>query len=208
MKVLAIVASGNRNGNVSKLCKKITEGAQSAGNEVEIINLYDYKVNPCTGCLGCTRTRKCVQKDDFEALFNKEKEADYIIIGSPIYGHSVTGILKNFIDRSCHATIPFVQIPTDAGLFAKLGLAKEYLNGFKMNAPFKGKKFITVLACNNPSKTSSDMKAASLVLKKFIDEMGGTLFGSIRCADTLFRLNPKSLEKAYQQAYRVGIRIR
>lgn len=209
MKVLAIIASGNRNGNISKICEKILEGAQSAGNETETINLYDYNVNPCTGCLGCTKTRKCVQKDDLEALFKKEMEADYIVIGSPVYCHSVTGILKNFIDRSCcHALIPFFQVPPDAGLLVKLSIAKKYVNEFKNNAPFKQKRFITVFSCYNLSKNSSNMRAADSVMKNFINEMGGTSFGSVKYADSLFRLNPKALEKTFEKAFKIGARIK
>ncbi len=204
MKVLAITTSGRRNGNVNNICLKVLEGAKSAGNEVEIINLHDYNVNHCIGCLECTKTKKCIHKDDFETIYNKEKEADVIIIGAPIYCHSVPGILKDFIDRSCSIVTPFADVKPNESLFGKLSIAQKYMQGFKVNAPFKSKKFITVLACNNPSKNSSDIKDANSILKKFTDEMGGKIINRIKCADTLFKLNPKAVDKAYQQAFIIG----
>lgn len=204
MKVLAIVASGRRSGNINNICEKVIEGARNVGHEVELINLYDYNVKHCIGCLECTKTRKCVLKDDFETIYNKEKDADVIVIGTPIYCHSVPGILKDFIDRSCYAVTPFVDVAPNESYFGKLGLVRKYLNGFKINAPFKTKRFITILSCSNPSKYSSDIKEASSLMKKYTEEMGSKIIKSIKCTDTLFKLKPKTIEKIYQEAFLIG----
>lgn len=205
MKVLVISASGRRKGNVNTICSKIIEGAASAGHEAEEVNLYDYNVKHCIGCLECTKTRKCVLKDDFEELFKKESEADVIVVGTPVYCNSVPGILKDFIDRNCHAVIPYVEVNGDMSLFEKLKRTNHYLKGFKLNAPFKGKKFITVIACSNPSKNGDDVKSVAALMKKFAEgEMGGKIKKCIKCTDTLFRFKVKSLDKIYEQALKIG----
>lgn len=204
MKVLAITASGRRNGNVNNICAKLLEGAEKAGHEAELINLHDYDIKHCIGCLECSKTKKCIHKDDFEELFEKEHEADVIILAAPIYCHSLPGIMKDFIDRSCSSVIPYVSVNASDSKLSKLGIAREYMNGFKTNAPFKAKKYITVLACSNPSKNSSDFKAVNAQLKKFTDEMGSKIIKKIKCPDTLFRLNPNKINIIYQQAFALG----
>ena len=209
MKILAISASGRRTGNINQICSKIIEGAASNGHETEIINLYDYSIKHCIGCLECTKTRKCVLKDDFNELYKKEEDADLIIMATPVYCHSVPGALKDFIDRNCHAVIPYMDIDKGTSYFGKLKFVNEYLKKFKANVPFKNKRFITVIACSNPSKNGDDIKSVSSLMKKFVEgEMGGKIFKCIKCTDTLFQLNPRNLDKVHEQALNLGSSIK
>ena len=80
MKVMAICA-GRKNGNGEILAKEALSAAQAMGAEVELLNLFDYNILPCTGCEGCTmqmgevamdptkQYRGCVlkNKDDVDA---------------------------------------------------------------------------------------------------------------------------------------------
>ena len=201
MKLLFITASAKRAGTVNTVCKKMLEGAEKAGNVTETINLHDYNIKHCVGCLQCTKTRKCVQTDDFDLLFQKINQADCIILGAPVYCHNVPGIMKDFFDRSCFAVIPHMEIKSNLCLLEKLRHASGYMKEFKMNAPFSTKQIITVLACSNPI---SDFKGADEQIRKFADEMGIKKIKKIRCADTLFRLRPKAMEKIYQKAFTMG----
>ncbi|OPD49251.1 NAD(P)H-dependent oxidoreductase [Bacillus thuringiensis] len=42
---------------------------------------------------------KCPIRDDTSLLLNEMKKSDLIIIGSPVYLHSFSGITKSFIDH-------------------------------------------------------------------------------------------------------------
>ena len=53
MKVLGIVA-GRHNGNSEILVKEALLACQEAGAECKLINLFDYNIEHCTGCEGCT----------------------------------------------------------------------------------------------------------------------------------------------------------
>lgn len=205
MKLLVLSASAKQGGTVNTVCKELLEGAKSVGHDTEMVNLHDYNIKHCVGCMQCTKTRQCMIKDDFDIVFEKVKEADYIILGSPIYCHNVAGIMKDFFDRSCFAVTPYVEMQKEDKIFDKLKRASNYLNGFKINAPFKSKKLITVLACSNPI---SDFKEADAQIKKFTGEMGIKKIQKIRCADTLFRLKPKSIDKIYKRAFAVGASIK
>ncbi len=208
MKVLAIVASPKREGNVSSICGKILEGAAQNGHQIEIINLYDYNIKYCIGCLSCAKTRCCSINDDFDLLFNKEKEADIVIYGTPIYCHDVPGILKNFMDRHVHAVIPHVDLKEVRGFLGKSKLAMNYMKDFKRNNPFKKKQFIVVITCSNPSKGEKQMKHILFVLKSFIqDEMKAEIVKKIIYSDTLFRFKENQYDRKMKLAYRIGFTL-
>lgn len=98
-KVLIVCGSPRRNGNTSILCDEFMKGAVEARHDVEKILLADKKVNLCTGCGTCVRTKKCAQKDDMAALLEKMLAADVIVLATPVYFYSMSAQLKVFIDR-------------------------------------------------------------------------------------------------------------
>ena len=75
--------------------------ALSAGAKMEHIKLKNKNIHPCTGCYTCwTKTPgECIFDDDMTDLRYKFRTADLIIFASPLYVYSVTGIMKNFLDR-------------------------------------------------------------------------------------------------------------
>ncbi|MDC0828639.1 flavodoxin family protein [Faecalitalea cylindroides] len=51
-------------------------------------------------CLACMGKDNCVFKDDdFYEIFEKIKEADGLILGSPVYGVDISAEMKIFLDR-------------------------------------------------------------------------------------------------------------
>jgi multimeric flavodoxin WrbA len=100
VKVLGVAGSPRKNGNATKLVQQALDGAMSvAGVETELYELGGKKFHHCTGCLKCAETGECVFKDDLADFMTRYMQADGIIWGSPIYHMSITGLLKNLIDR-------------------------------------------------------------------------------------------------------------
>jgi len=102
MKVLAINGSPRgKTSCTSKMLTPILAGMQEEGAETECINLVEHSVHHCLGCLCCwTKTPgKCVIADDMAAFLDKIIAADILILGTPLYIFSMTGLMKNFIDR-------------------------------------------------------------------------------------------------------------
>lgn len=114
MKVLGIVGSRRRKGNTFATVNQVLASSEKSGAETKLINLADYKINPCTGCEGCKDSFKCVIKDDFNSVASLIEEADGIVIGSPTYWYNVSADMKLFIDR-CYSLIKFSK--TDRSLW-------------------------------------------------------------------------------------------
>ena len=87
MTTLFINGSPNKNGNTVALAKKLL-GDQS----FETLHLADYKIYDYG---------QDFSDDQFEEVLAKVFEADTIVIGSPVYWHSINGLVRNFLDRQC-----------------------------------------------------------------------------------------------------------
>ena len=98
--IAVIVGSVRKNGNTEILAKAFVDGAKKYNN-VEIISVADYKVNPCIGCNACfsREGNTCFQDDDMPTVYNKLREADIIVVASPVYFYGISAQLKAIIDR-------------------------------------------------------------------------------------------------------------
>ena len=99
-KIVILVGSTRKDGNTDLLAKSFAEGARE-NNEVEIISVADYHVNPCIGCNSCFEREGhgCFQKDDMQKIYAKLAEADVIVAASPVYFYGISAQLKAVIDR-------------------------------------------------------------------------------------------------------------
>jgi multimeric flavodoxin WrbA len=104
MKILAIHGSPRTiHSTTRRLAGFVLEGAAEGGAETEMIDLADYRVTPCTACEACSFTGTCVFGDDVPALVTRMREADAIILGSPVYIDNISGQMKIFFDRLADA---------------------------------------------------------------------------------------------------------
>lgn len=100
--ILGINGSPRSYGNTCRLLRIALEVAKREGAHTKLINLYDYDIKPCLGCLADIQEAcryPCVIDDDMKQLYDEILKADGLIIATPIYWFGVSGILKNFIDR-------------------------------------------------------------------------------------------------------------
>ncbi len=103
MKVIAINGSPRKKWNTAQLLQQALKGAESAGAETELINLYELTYRGCISCFGCKRKDavpcKCYMKDDLTPILEKVQSADGLLLGSPIYFGDVTGQMRCFLER-------------------------------------------------------------------------------------------------------------
>jgi len=102
VKVLGINGSPRKYGETFKLLLLALKAAEDEGAKTELVNLYDLDIKPCIGCLSDEQLAcryPCIYEDDMRKLYDKILEADALIIATPIYWFSPSGVVKNFIDR-------------------------------------------------------------------------------------------------------------
>ncbi|MCD8089836.1 MAG: flavodoxin family protein [Clostridiales bacterium] len=102
MKVMGINGSPKRDGNTAAVLSAMAEELKAAGIEVEILHIGAEVKHGCTGCGGCSKTEDglCIYRDDIvNEAAAKMREADGIIIGSPVYYSGIAGGMKAFLDR-------------------------------------------------------------------------------------------------------------
>lgn len=100
-KIIILNGSPRKTGNTSDLIKAFTEGAESTGNTVIEFFLDDMNIHGCKGCFGGGKNPEspCVQKDDMEKIYPVYKEADIVVLASPLYYWTISGQLKCAFDR-------------------------------------------------------------------------------------------------------------
>lgn len=81
-----ILGSPNKNGNSATIANAVAEGAKSKGNEIKTFFLNELKnAKGCQSCYGCKKNVGCVQKDDLAPILKAIREADSLIIATPLY---------------------------------------------------------------------------------------------------------------------------
>lgn len=107
MKILAIMGCskfGNTTETVKCFLKYINENINS---DIEYLYLSDFNLDFCTGCHNCIMIGevKCPHYEVVKAIEDRIMIADTIILATPGYMFSVTGIMKNLLDHlayNCH----------------------------------------------------------------------------------------------------------
>jgi multimeric flavodoxin WrbA len=100
-KVMIVVGSPRKKGNSSTLAKQVADGAKAGGAVVQTFYLQDMKIRPCIACDVCRKKAgtDCVLKDDMQKLYPKLRNADAVVVASPIYWFTVSAQTKLFMDR-------------------------------------------------------------------------------------------------------------
>jgi multimeric flavodoxin WrbA len=100
--VAAVVGSPRRDGNTAVAVAAAAGELAAAGARCETIVLGDRDVRYCLGHDECEDWEECPIADDAEDILARMWAADGVIVGSPVYGGTMSGQLKVLFDRSCH----------------------------------------------------------------------------------------------------------
>ena len=106
MKILLINGSPKKEGNTFIALSEVQKTLEAEGVETEMIHVGHKDIHGCIACLKCRETGKCVFHDIVNEVAEKFKEADGIVVGSPVYYASPNGTLLSFLDRLFYST-PF-----------------------------------------------------------------------------------------------------
>ena len=84
-KILFINGSPNPNGNTAQLAQTLLKG-----KTYETLNLVEYRVN---------HYGQTLSGDQFDEVLTKIRNADIIVLGSPVYWHNISSIVRTLLER-------------------------------------------------------------------------------------------------------------
>ena len=99
MKVLLINGSPRKGGNCSRLLDETESIFRAEGVDVFRYEIGTKEIRGCIGCGGCGATGECVLGGDLPMLSEALKEADGMIVASPVYYASPNGSVISLLDR-------------------------------------------------------------------------------------------------------------
>lgn len=103
-KIIAIAGSNNKHSQTYRLLNMWLRRMAELDPAVqyEVFLLRDFPIALCEGCGSCSDRRTCAldQEDAMSFLRKKMQECHVIIFSSPVYHQNMSGIMKNFIDRT------------------------------------------------------------------------------------------------------------
>ncbi len=103
-KVLLLNGSPHPNGCVATALAEMIKVFDSEGIETELVHVGNKPIRGCIACRRCSELGKCVFDDLVNETAQKLKEADGLVVGSPVYYGSPNGTLISFMDRLFYST--------------------------------------------------------------------------------------------------------
>ncbi len=102
MKVIAINGSPNKEGNTFHALRMVGDELIASGIDFEILHIGHKMIHGCMACNKCAvnKDERCIIKtDDLNQWIQQIKQADGIIIASPVHYSGIPGTMKSFLDR-------------------------------------------------------------------------------------------------------------
>ena len=104
MKVLMLNGSPKAKGNTATALAQMEKVFREEGIEVVNVQVGNQAVRGCIACGGCGKTGKCVFDDVVNELAPIFREADGLVVGSPVYYASANATLVAVLDRLFYST--------------------------------------------------------------------------------------------------------
>jgi multimeric flavodoxin WrbA len=98
-RVILLNGSPHKEGTTARALKEVANSLEKEGVNAEIIHVGHLAVRGCSGCYACGKLKKCVHDDIVNEIAEKFKDADGLIIASPVYYASPNGGFLALLDR-------------------------------------------------------------------------------------------------------------
>ncbi|MFH2044249.1 MAG: flavodoxin family protein [Pseudomonadota bacterium] len=100
--------------NTITLLNNALQGAKSIGAKTELVQLYDLNYSGCISCFSCKKLDRkedgvCAVQDDLTGVLNRVKDADALIIGTPVYYGTESSATRAFLERLCFPYLKYTK---------------------------------------------------------------------------------------------------
>ena len=103
MKVIAINGSPRKEGNTFHALMGVGQQLEESGIDFHILQIGNQAIRGCMACGACAKNRdeKCsITTDSVNESIQLMKQADALILASPVYFAGIAGTMKSFLDRA------------------------------------------------------------------------------------------------------------
>ncbi len=107
MNVIAVNGSPRKEGNTYHALMGVGKQLQANGINFEILQIGNQAIRGCMACGTCAKNRdeECsIKSDSVNESIQLMKQADGLIIASPVYFAGIAGTLKSFLDRAFYVS--------------------------------------------------------------------------------------------------------
>jgi multimeric flavodoxin WrbA len=150
-RIIGILGSPLPEGNTARLLDRALQGAEEAGCTVEKIDITSLCFEGCQEMFFCRDHETCAMDDDMQQLYPKVRDADAIIIATPIMCMGLPGKLKSFMDR-CQVFFMAKYLRKDPLVPAEKRTTRRALfigiSGMKIPETFVGARLTTKAFCD------------------------------------------------------------
>ena len=94
------ICGSPRNGATEHVLREALNALETMGFETEFFTVRDKKIGFCTHCDYCLEHKECILKDDMTTVYRLLKEAEGIILATPVYNGGVSAQTKAVLDRT------------------------------------------------------------------------------------------------------------
>ena len=107
MKVVCLLGSPRSGGNSAAIARRFCAVAERLGAEVSTFALNELDYRGCQACMACkTKRDSCILEDDLTPVLESVREADLLLMASPVYFGEISSQLKTFVDRTYSYFVP------------------------------------------------------------------------------------------------------
>ena len=164
MNVLLLNGSPHVNGCTATALSEMVNIFNAEGISTEIVNVGAQAIRGCIGCRKCYDTGRCVFDDIVNEIADKFKDADGLVLGSPVYYSSPDGTLLSCLDRLVYSTHFSKQMKVGAsvvsarrgGTTASFDVLNKYFTICGM--PIASSTYWNMVHGNKPEEVKKDLE--------------------------------------------------
>jgi len=183
MLVLGLQGSPRIKGNSALLLSAFLEEARRLGARTEVVNVAKKAITPCQECGTCEKKGFCPIDDEMQEMYPLLRQADLVVMSTPIFFYGPTAQMKALIDRS------------------QALWSRKYVLGLEDPGRKWRKGFLLAVGA---TKGKNLFEGTILVAKYFFDAVGARFEGSLgyRQIEHLgdVKTHPTALNDAAQKA--------
>ncbi len=163
MKVIILNGSPKANGNTAMALREVEQTLQGQGIETEWVHVGHMDIRGCIACNRCWNTGICRFNDIVNEISVKMKEADGLLIGSPVYFASPNGTLLALLDRLFYSNLhtdwsmkvgATISIARRGGATATMDALNKYF--LKTNMPLVPSQYWSIAHGTSPEEVLQD----------------------------------------------------